>query len=112
MPMIFSSTEDRLGPPDVPPVTREGVTYAQADDGRDMGHDQAGGVLVASDGATGKPLWTVAVYAVPFDPALEQDAQWVYFTELDFASDGRLRIVNEEGHVFFVDVTTREVTTA
>ena len=107
--MIFSSSEDRLGPPDVPPITRDGVTYYQADDGRDVQHDQVGGVLVASDAESSKTLWTLAVYANPIDPKMEEDAQWVFFTELAFAPDGRLRIVNEEGRTFFVDVKARQV---
>jgi hypothetical protein len=43
------------------------------------------------------------------DLKMEEDAQWVFFTELAFAPAGRLRIVNEEGRTFFVDVKARQV---
>jgi hypothetical protein len=78
--MIFESSADRAPPPEVPPVERDGVRYEQAEDGRDVGVDQAGGVLVATEAGSGKRLWTLAVYGNPIDPKLEADVQWIYFT--------------------------------
>jgi hypothetical protein len=105
--MSIESSDDRLPPPEVPPVVRDGVQYAQAQDGHDVGLDQVGGVLVASDVASGKQLWTLAVYGNPIDPKQEADAQWLFFVEMDFAADGRLRIVNEAEKAFLVDVKAR-----
>lgn len=111
--MIFeSSDDDRLSPPEVPAVERDGVHYAQAPDGRDVGVDQIGGVLVAIEIASGKRLWTLAVYGNTVDPALEADAQWIFFTSMTFAPDGRLRIVNEADKTFLVDVKARTATPA
>ncbi|MDP2006096.1 MAG: hypothetical protein Q8K45_10510 [Rubrivivax sp.] len=107
-----SGAADRLPPPAVPPVERDGVRYTQAEDGRDAGHDQVGGVLVASAADSGKRLWTLAVYGNRTDPAQEADVQWVFFTAMAFEPDGRLRIVNEAGKAFWVDVRTRTVTPA
>jgi hypothetical protein len=103
---------DRVAPPDVPPVVRDGVSYAQADDGRKAGLGQHDGALVASDAASGKPLWAIAVYPSDIDPKQETDAQWVFFKSMAFDPDGRLRIVNEAGKAFLVDVKTRAVTPA
>jgi hypothetical protein len=107
-----SADADRLPPPRVPPVERDGVRYAQAEDGRDVGVDQPGGVLVASAANSGKLLWTLAVYANPVDPRLEADVQWVFFRSMSFDADGRLRIVNEAGQTFLVDVGRRTVSPA
>jgi hypothetical protein len=62
--MIFESSDDRLPPPEVVPVERDGVRYGQAENGRDVGMDQVGGVLVATDVASGKRLWSLAVYGI------------------------------------------------
>lgn len=109
--MIFESSDDRLPPPEVATVERDGVRYAQAENGRDVGLDQVGGVLVATDAASGKRLWSMAVYGNPVDPKLEDDVQWVYFTSMAFDPDGRLRITNEQGRTFLVDVKARKATT-
>ncbi|MCY4753722.1 hypothetical protein [Pelomonas aquatica] len=99
--MDIKSSADRLGPPDVPPIYHEGVVYTQDENG-------PGGVLVASDDETGKALWTLKIYDVKIDKALEADAQWVFFAAMTLDPDGRLRIVNEAGKAFLVDVTARK----
>lgn len=108
--MIIESSADRLPPPVVPAVERDGVRYSQAEDGHDVGLDQVGGVLVATDIRSGKQLWALAVYKSPIDPDLEADVQWVFFTSMVFDSQGHLRIKNELGETFQVDVKIRKVT--
>lgn len=110
--MIFQSSADRLPPPEVPPIEQAGVRYSQAMDGRDAGIDQVGGVLVATEASSGKQLWAMAVYGNPIDPKLETDVQWIYFTSMAFDPDGRLRITNEAGKKFLVDVKMRKATPA
>lgn len=107
-----TGSADRLPPPDVPPVLRDGVIYTQADDGRNAGLAQARGVLLASDAASGKLLWALAVYPDDVDPKQEADVQWVFFRSMAFDPDGRLRIVNEAGKTFLVDVKRRTVSPA
>lgn len=107
--MEFESSADRLPPPHVPPVVRDGVRYAQAEDGRSLGHPQTGGVLVATAVDTGKTLWSLVVYDNVPDPAMEADAQWVFFIEMAFDRDGKLRIVNENEQAYLVDVAQRSV---
>ena len=107
-----SGSADRVAPPEVPPVERNGVRYLQAGDGRKVGQDQEHGVLVAIDIATGKQLWSLVVYPNRIQPGLEEDVQWIFFTSMSFDPDGRLRIVNEAGKTFLVDVGKRTVTAA
>jgi len=110
--VLIETSEDRLPPPDVPPVEQGGVRYAQAEDGRDVGAAQVGGVLVATHIASGKRLWTLPVYENAIDKKMEADAQWLFFTVMRFDPDGRLRITNEAGKTFLVDVKARSVTPA
>ena len=107
--MEISRSADRRAPPDVPPVERDGVRYAQASDGRDVGADRADGVLVALEGQTGKLLWFLTVYRTEMDPLVETDVQWRFFTKMAFDSDGRLRISNQARRTYLVDVKSRTV---
>ena len=101
---------DRGPPPEVPPIVRDGVRYAQGEDGRDVGLPQASGVLVVSDDFSGKRLWTLAVYSEGADAKKTPDARWVFFKRMAFDPDGRLRVVNEADQVFLVDVKRRSST--
>lgn len=102
--------KDRRAPASIPAVEHDGIRYEQASDGRAVGAAQVGGVLVASDAATGARLWTLAVYCNPIDQDREADVQWVFFTSMVFADNGMLRISNEAGKSFLVDVKKRTVT--
>ena len=95
---------DRGPPPEVPPIVRDGIRYAQGEDGRDPGLPQASGMLVVSDDFSGKRLWTLAVYSEGIDARRTPDARWVFFQSMAFDVDGRLRVVNEDGKAFLVDV--------
>lgn len=108
--MLVPSSADRVAPPRVAPVEQGGVRYAQAEVGREVGADRADGVLVATDIASGRRLWTLSVYRTPRQPGLEEDVQWRFFASMAFDDDdGRLRVVNEAGEVFLVDVVRRVV---
>ena len=101
---------DRGPPPEVPAIVRDGVRYAQAEDGRDPGLPQASGMLVVSDEFSGKRLWTLAVYPEGVDARRTADARWVFFKSMAFDPDGRLRIVNEDDRAFLVDVQRHTAT--
>jgi hypothetical protein len=94
----------RGDPPQVPPIVRDGVHYAQGDESRDPDLPQASGMLVVSDDFSGRRLWTLAVYTEVADPRRAPDSRWVYFKSMAFDPDGRLRIVNEDDKAFLVDV--------
>jgi hypothetical protein len=99
---------DRGPPPQVPAIVRDGVRYAQGEDGRDPGLPQASGMLVVSDDFSGKRLWTLAVY--PEAALRAPDARWVFFKSMAFDPDGRLRIVDEDDRAFLVDARRRTST--
>lgn len=110
--VLRSGQADRIAPPVVPPVERDGIRYAQADDGRSLGWKQVGGVLVATEVATGKPLWSLPVYTREVDPKLEADVQWVFFKSMAFAPSGELLIENESGQRYLVNVQQKTVSPA
>lgn len=105
-----SGQGDRIAPPVVPPVSRNGVRYAQAADGRSLGWSQVGGVLEAIDEASGKRLWSLPVYRQAADSRREADVQWVFFRSMRLQPDGTLLIENEDGEQYQVDVEQRSST--
>jgi hypothetical protein len=100
----------RGDPPVVPPIVRDGIRYAQGEEGRDPDLPQASGMLVVSDDFSGKRLWMLAVYTEGADARKTPDARWVYFKSMVFDADGRLLVVNEDGKSFLVDVKRRTST--
>ena len=100
----------RIPPPKVAPVVLNSIRYAQVA-GREWVDGQVGGLLAAY-AAGDEMLWTLKVYDNRRQPDLEGDVQDVFFRSMSVEADGRLRIVNERGDVFLVDVNTRSVTAA
>lgn len=49
----------------------------------------------------------LVVYPNPIDPTLEEDVQWIFFRTMAFDPGGRLRIVDESGRTWRVDVARR-----
>jgi hypothetical protein len=93
------------------PAIHDGIRYEAVRNARMRGFDQAGGIVVAIDEATGKDLWTLKVYDVIFEIGEERDAQDVFITRLRVDADGRrLKITDERKRVFLVDLATRTVT--
>lgn len=101
---------DRGPPPQVPPIVRDGQRYAQGDNERDPGLTQSSGMLVVSDDFSGKRLWTLAIY--PEDARRASGGRGVLFQSMAFDPDGRLRIVDEDGNAFLVDVRRHTSTPA
>ena len=101
---------DRGPPTIVPDIVRDGVRYTEGDADRDPGLPQATGMLVAYDDFSGKRLWTLAVYSEGADAKKAPDARWIFFTRMTFDPDGQLRIVNEAGEAFLVDVRRHAAT--
>ena len=97
----------RLPPPKVEPVTINGVRYSQVA-GKESVDGQVGGLLGAYN-PKGELLWTLKIYENRRDSRLEGDVQDVFFRSMSVDPDGRLRIVNERGDTYLVDVTTRGV---
>ena len=90
----------RAAPKEVAPLTRQGIIYAAP-------HEHLG-CVVAKDEKTGRLLWRKQIYLVKYDPALEQDVQDCFITELRFADD-KLLISNERGGQFELNLSTLAV---
>lgn len=89
--------------PSVRPVEHQGVRYEQLRRARDQGFAQAGGVIAATEIASGRQLWVVQLYETAFDPAEERDAQEVYVAELRMdEKSGLLRALDERRRVWWL----------
>jgi outer membrane protein assembly factor BamB len=100
----------RAGPPKVAPVAMGELEFAAIPWGKARGLGQNGGYVAAIDRATGKELWTLKVYDVRYDPALEGDVQDVFIKSLAKSASGRELIVTDErGRSYLVDPQTRSV---
>ncbi len=68
----------------------------------------AGGVVLAFDAATNRPLWRTQVYTTATDPSLERDVQDVFITSLAVAGD-RLIVRDERRRIHQLDLATGRV---
>ncbi|HZK82401.1 MAG TPA: alpha/beta hydrolase, partial [Humisphaera sp.] len=95
----------RVAPKPVTPVVHSGVQYAAPNE------DGIEGQIEARNPKTGEKLWDVVIYKNKVKPNLEEDIQWVFITELAIRGD-TLRVTNERGEIFTLDLTTRKVLAA
>ena len=93
--------------PQVEPVTINGVRYSQAS-GKESVDAQMGALLGACN-TKGELLRTLEIYGNRRDSRVEGDVQDVVFNSMSVDPDGRLRIVNERGDTYLVDVKTRSL---
>ena len=92
-------------PPRAKPVVHKGVRYEQMKDARSNGFEQSGGILTATEVASGKQLWAVQLYKIVLDPKEERDAQEVYIDEIRVDSKaGALVVKDERGRTYIVDL--------
>ncbi|WP_295451062.1 hypothetical protein [uncultured Thiodictyon sp.] len=100
----------REAPAAVNPVRKGGVRYEALHWGKERGFGQNGGYIVAVDEQTGAELWHLKVYDVRYDDDREGDKQDVFITRLSIGwFDPRLRVDNERGERFLIDLATREI---
>jgi hypothetical protein len=100
----------RAGPAKVAPVAIGDLEFTAIHWGKARGLGQNGGYIAASDRATGKELWTLKVYDVRYDAALEGDVQDVFIKSLAKTASGReLIVIDERGRRYLVDPQTRSV---
>jgi hypothetical protein len=100
----------RVGPPDVPPVTIGALRFSVVHWGRERGLGQNGGYIAASDGASGRELWTLKVYTVTYDPKMEEDVQDIFIEAMTAGPGAReLTVTDERGGQYRVDTSTRRV---
>jgi len=106
----MSKLGKREGPDPVEPVTINGIRYEAIHWGSEINVGQNGGYIAAVDPATGTRLWTLKGYNINYDPLRERDVQDVFITSLAGGSDGKLRVIDEEGRNFIVDPQSRTAT--
>jgi outer membrane protein assembly factor BamB len=98
----------RVGPKDIAPIEFKGLRFEVIHWGKSRGFGQNGGYIAAFDRGTGKELWTLKVYDIPYDPALESDVQDVFIATLSKALFGaKLKISDENGRRYVVDIDSR-----
>jgi hypothetical protein len=107
--MTMSKSMKREGPDPVAPVTIGGVRYEVPHFAGEVEGTQNGGYITAKDVSSGQRLWTLKVYETLYDPRREQDVQDVFITELTDLGDGSMRVDDEEGRSYIVDLATRTV---
>jgi hypothetical protein len=101
----------RVGPEDVTPVTANGVRYEVLHWGRDRGLEQNGGYIVAVDSTSSKELWLVRIYEINYKPKLETDVQDVFIQSIELSDDNKLlKVIDENGRQFTLDLITKKVT--
>ena len=105
-----SPAKKRAAPPVLPSLEHQGVRYAELRGGRARGLTQNGGLIVATDVASGTELWVQTVFGLAGSPDLETDKRDVYITRLSISADGReLLIENERQQRFALRLSDRSV---
>lgn len=110
-PMNMIGSRRRRLPPELKPITLNGVVYKELRQGNKLGYEQKGGFLVATDQKSNEMLWHVRVYQIQYIEGKETDVQEVFFTRMELLP-GRTEILieNELGKQFVVNLETRSVT--
>ena len=85
----------RRAPP-ARPLVHQGVRYEQLRRPTKQGFAQSGGVLAATDVASGKQLWVTQFVKSEFDPKEEKDAHEVYVSQLVFDANAGLLLATDE----------------
>lgn len=103
------NTEKERGEVPYPAVIVDGVRYEAVAWGKARGLDQNGGYIAAHDTGTGDELWLLKVYTVDYDDELESDKQDLFIADLMLEAPSRLRVTDERGGVYRVDLVRRAV---
>jgi len=92
----------------VTPVA-EGRYEARIDPGWWIVAGPNGGYIAATDPKTGEELWILKVYDVSYDRDMEADKLDVFISKIAPEGPAALRIENEKGRVYRVDLKDRTV---
>lgn len=101
--------KERAAPPNPDPVVVGNVRYQALQWGKARDLGQNGGYIEAFDTDTGDSLWVLKVYDVDYDGEMEGDKQDVFIEALTVESPHALRVVNERGRRFRVDLRDQSV---
>ena len=101
--------KERSEVPEPSPVTLGGVRYEAVLWGKARGLGQNGGYIGAYDTA-GRELWLLKIYDVKYDGEREDDKQDVFISDISADGESALRISDERGGEYRVDLQRRAVT--
>lgn len=100
----------REGPAAVAPVRIGGTEFSVVHWGFERGLAQNGGYIAARDTASGRELWLLKVYEVPYDPKRERDVQDTFIVSLKPDASGSALVIRDElEREYLVDPQTRTV---
>ncbi len=101
--------KERSAIPEPSGVTFGNVRIEALPWGKARGLAQNGGYIAAYDTRTEDELWVLKVYDITYDPRKEDDKQDLFIEDLATDSAGHLRVTDERGGVYMVDVQSRSV---
>jgi len=103
-------SEKRVGPPPVAPVGIGNLRFEAIHWGKERGLGQNGGYIAARDRTSGKEIWTLKIYDIAYDPALESDVQDVFIQSMSRIGGDKLQVIDEKDRRYIVDPQARSVT--
>lgn len=98
----------RIGPDPVEPVELHGMRILVPHYGHEIGVEQNGGYIEAVDALTNTHLWYLMIYQTKYLQGKERDVQDVFIVQMG-VRDGLLRVKEEFGRVYEVDVAQKTV---
>lgn len=102
--------KERREVPEPAALLHKGVRYEAVHWTQARGLGQNGGYVQALDPATGSVLWVHRIHAIAYDPAMEQDKQDRFITQLAVAENGEaLLVADERGGRYLLDLRTHRV---
>jgi len=112
-PAVLSAKSlKREGPAPVAPVRVGTMEISVVHWGTSRGLAQNGGYIAANEIASGRELWLLKVYDVPYDPKRERDVQDTFIVDMKLDSSGSVVLIRDElDRVYVVDPRTRSVRT-
>ncbi len=99
--------KERSEIPEPAPVVVGGIRYEALPWGKARGLGQNGGYLAAIDVASGRESWLLKVYDVVYDGEREDDKQDLFIEDLTLEASGLLRVTDERGGLYRVDLQQR-----
>jgi hypothetical protein len=100
----------RVGPPNITPLIIDDIRVEAVHWGKEKELGQNGGYIVAYNNTTNEELWLLKVYHVEYDGVMEEDVQDIFIKSIIVtAMPKTIKIVNEKGKSFLVDIGNKRV---
>lgn len=99
--------KERSEPPEPAAVIAGGLRIEALPWGKVRGLGQNGGYIAAYDAEDDTEQWLLKVYEVVYDGSMEEDKQDCFIEEMALDGAGHLRVTNERGQVYVVDLERR-----